>query len=183
MPVIATLGATTGPPPGRIEALELNRQLHETGKVGIVEREAKQGEKGITTEIIFDPLAAAGVMSAVRVFSLWLKRDRRRTLTLTRTSGGENTETIELSGDAISLAVIESAVAKLSDIRVEGSDTSESTVIVSSTHYRRRSLIDHTLSLTSRVEYVPRSVWPTRASPTFPSPESCQLLDAGQTAS
>lgn len=57
------------------------------------------------------PTAVLG--SAVRVFHLWLKRDRRRSLTLIADRGDGNPIVIEIQGEAISEQTVNDAVQKL----------------------------------------------------------------------
>jgi len=93
---------------------ELAADLHDVADLRIIREDTPApGKKGQWSDVILalgGPSAVAGV---VRIFHLWLDRDRRRSLTLIKDLGGEKPLTIKITGDSVSEATVRDAVQQL----------------------------------------------------------------------
>ncbi|MBL7258430.1 effector-associated constant component EACC1 [Paractinoplanes lichenicola] len=109
-------GLSPGDDPLQLATAELIGDLREAGLPTTETAPAATGTKGALSDLavtIGGSTAAAGAL--VRIVNLWLHRDRRRTLTITRDSANGTPEVIEIQGDAISDRTLHEAVQKLLD--------------------------------------------------------------------
>jgi hypothetical protein len=67
------------------------------------------GSKGVATDLIIAAGTSGAISALVEVFHLWLRRDKRRALTITQRLGGDGLVT-KIEGENISLDSIEAAV-------------------------------------------------------------------------
>ncbi|MBB4690325.1 effector-associated constant component EACC1 [Paractinoplanes abujensis] len=108
-------GLSPGDDPLQLATAELIADLREAGLPATETGPATPGTKGTLTDVavtIGGSTAAAGAL--VRIINLWLHRDRRRTLTITR-SGPDTPEVIKIQGEAISDRTLHEAIQKLLD--------------------------------------------------------------------
>ncbi|WP_436535174.1 effector-associated constant component EACC1 [Actinoplanes sp. HUAS TT8] len=74
----------------------------------------RPGTKGELTDLVISLGGSTAVVgAAVRVFHLWLSRDRRRSLTLTTDRGDGRRTVVEISGDAVSDETVREAMRQL----------------------------------------------------------------------
>jgi hypothetical protein len=109
-------GLSPGDDPLQLATMELIGDLREAGLPAAEDGPASPGSKGTLSDLavtIGGSTAAAGAL--VRIVNLWLHRDRRRSLTITRDTGDGNPEIIEIKGEAISDRTVHEAVQKLID--------------------------------------------------------------------
>ena len=77
---------------------------------------AKANTKGWQQDLLLDMSGAAAVLTSLApVLRVWLGRDRRRSLHLTRAAKGKPTVEIDIDGTAISDETIRAAIEQLSD--------------------------------------------------------------------
>lgn len=109
----------TGPSPGdgpvQLATVELIADLRTAG----LPVTGTDPDAAGATGVLSDPAVTIGGSSTaagalVRIVNQWLRRDRRRSLTIIRTAGG-TPETIQIQGDAISDRTLHEAVQKLLD--------------------------------------------------------------------
>ncbi|PTA42833.1 hypothetical protein C8054_28605 [Micromonospora sp. RP3T] len=110
MTVTAGLGALRPGHPALDLAEEELRDELKTARLRTDEIRTPSTEltKGWLSELAADAGTPAAVAGLVRVIHLWLKRDRRRSLTLTRPDGTQ----VRIEGEAISEATVRDAVAR-----------------------------------------------------------------------
>ena len=108
-------GLSPGDDPLRLATTELIADLREAGLPATDDDgDPTPGTKGQLSDLaitVGGSTAAAGAL--VRIVNLWLRRDRRRSLTVTRDDGSGNPVTFEIKGDAISERTVHEAVQKL----------------------------------------------------------------------
>jgi hypothetical protein len=71
------------------------------------------GTKGWVHDLMFAAGSTGAIGSVVRIFHLWLKRDRRRSLTLSKYVDGGHVLNIEITGDPISEETVRAAIERL----------------------------------------------------------------------
>lgn len=107
--------------PLRASTRELVTDLRSEGLPPVEAGQHQPGSKGQIAELMITlggPTTA--VAAAVRIFHLWLKRDRRRSLTLTIDRGSGRPSVIRIEGEAVSERLVSDAVQKLVDGADEG---------------------------------------------------------------
>jgi hypothetical protein len=73
--------------------------------------------KGGLPEILLTPGSASAAWALVRIVKLWLARDRRRTIDITLSGPGEESFTVQASGENLSVDALEGAVRKVLESR------------------------------------------------------------------
>ncbi len=109
-------GLSTLPPddePSRVAARELIDDLRAEGVPYRLEDEQVAGAKGQLADLVVLLGGPASIGAVVRIFRLWLERDRRRWLALTIDAGDGAPRTIKIEGDAISERTLHDAVQRL----------------------------------------------------------------------
>lgn len=103
-------GAEEGDEVTRIAREELLQDLQDAAQVGVKEvADAHTGAKGAATDLILAAGTSGGITALVRIFQLWLSRDRYRSLIIKRLVNGQE-HVIEIRGDNLSAANVEQAV-------------------------------------------------------------------------
>jgi hypothetical protein len=102
--------------PLRSAAAELVADLRELDGLGVTwDSIPAPGTKGQWSDLVVALGGPSAIGGAVRVFHLWLNRDRRRSLALTRDNGDGKLLTIELSGETISDQTVRDAIQRMVD--------------------------------------------------------------------
>jgi hypothetical protein len=70
--------------------------------------------KGTLTDLVIVLSGPSTVAGAVRIFHLWLSRDKRRSITLTRKLEGQPAMEIRIEGEAISEQAVRRAIEQIS---------------------------------------------------------------------
>lgn len=99
-------------PAAELALRELLNDLNDTPDVHVESKgEEATGIKGVVDTLLMTttPLAIPAV---VRLFRLWLARDKARSINVTITSPGKQPTTVEVTGDNVSLQVLQQAVSE-----------------------------------------------------------------------
>lgn len=80
-----------------------------------VDQASMPGHKGAVTDLVIALGGPSVIAGAVRVFHLWLRRDKLRSLTLVRKRDGEPDLVVALHGENISEEVIKDALNQVMD--------------------------------------------------------------------
>jgi hypothetical protein len=93
---------------------ELLTDLRDVPELTAEERSrASEGSKGALSELVLAVGASGAIPGLIRIFHLWLGRDRDRSLTLMRQYGDKPVEVIHISGNDISAAAVQDALSQL----------------------------------------------------------------------
>lgn len=96
----------------RMAESELRADLHEAGAEVREEPAHAAQTKGWQTDLVLSLGGPAAIAGAVKVFQVWLSRDRRRSLTVVRHERGSGTTEVTIRGDAISDETVRVALEK-----------------------------------------------------------------------
>lgn len=105
-------GASAGHPAVEAATRELYADGSETlgVKTSLVGHPPEDGAKGALQDLTFAISAPGAIAGLVRVFRLWLARDRRRSIDVTIARPGAESTKLHVSGDSVSLEALQQVV-------------------------------------------------------------------------
>lgn len=92
---------------------ELRNALISEPNCRLLELPLETGDKGLSHELVADPLATAGIVALTRIVLVWLRGNQKRRLVLTRSRDSDGQQRYVLDGSGISLEVVEQALIEL----------------------------------------------------------------------
>jgi hypothetical protein len=109
------LGIHTDHPAAQSAIGELKTDLRDVSWVEVHEKVVPaRGTKGYISDILIATGTPAGIAGLARIFHLWLSRDKRRSLSLTRRSGNSEI-VIKIEGENVSVETVNQAVRAIWD--------------------------------------------------------------------
>src|SRR5262249_24086188 len=112
-PDLANLSAAH--PASLAAAEELLADLDSTPELRATGTEARvANSKGTLTDLVIVLSGPSTIAGVVRILRLWLSRDRRRSITLTRKLEGQPAMEIRIEGEAISEQAVRHAIEQIS---------------------------------------------------------------------